>query len=68
MDTTDDDLQYLSQIMDVLQELALQFEFRFLYISNKEPDVEIPNLKFIKWSKESEIAELNRIDIGIMPL
>jgi hypothetical protein len=60
--------KYLSQIMDVLQELALQFEFRFLYISNKEPDVEIPNLKFIKWSKESEIAELNRIDIGIMPL
>lgn len=60
--------KYLGEIVNILNEVVEQVPFRFLYISNKEPDFELPNLEFIRWNKESEIIELNRIDIGIMPL
>jgi glycosyltransferase involved in cell wall biosynthesis len=58
--------KYLKKLLEPLRELSGQFEF--IYISNKEPDFELPNLEFIKWNKESEITDLNRVDIGIMPL
>ena len=58
--------KYLKEILAPLKEFSEQFEF--IYISNKAPDFELPNLSFIKWNRASEITDLNRIDIGIMPL
>jgi glycosyltransferase involved in cell wall biosynthesis len=31
-------------------------------------DFEIPNINFIKWDKSTEIQDLMRFDIGVMPL
>src|SRR5690606_28969980 len=42
--------------------------FRFLLIADVPPEV-MPNfVEFRKWNKETEIADLLEMDIGIMPL
>ena len=60
--------KYLTELLPVLGQIYDQHKFKFLYISNKAPDVQFPNMEFVKWNKESETADLNRIDIGLMPL
>jgi len=60
--------KYLESIISALNEVSKAQKFTFLYISNKAPDFDIPNLEYVKWSKDSEIDDLNRIDIGVMPL
>lgn len=60
--------RYLFLIEQVLKRVSKNTEFRFLYISNQTPDIDIPNLEFVPWNKETEIEDLNRIDIGVMPL
>ena len=61
--------KYLSLIEPALQTLAQKHPtINFSFISNKPIEINLPNLKFIKWNKSSEIEDLNTIDIGIMPL
>lgn len=61
-------VKYLEFLVPILNKLKNQFEFEFIVISNQAPDFEIPNGRFIKWKKESEIEDLMRFDIGVMPL
>jgi glycosyltransferase involved in cell wall biosynthesis len=37
-------------------------------ISNKEPDFKLRSLRFLPWKKETEIDDLLRFNIGLMPL
>jgi len=59
---------FLSEMKDIIKVLALKDSFQFLIISNEKPDLDLPNIKFLKWAKESEIEDLQKIDIGIMPM
>jgi glycosyltransferase involved in cell wall biosynthesis len=52
----------------VLKELAAREDFAFVVIADKRPDFEMDNLEFVRWNKDSEIDDLLRFDIGIMPL
>ncbi|MFN5784801.1 MAG: glycosyltransferase, partial [Flavobacteriia bacterium] len=52
----------------ILKELEKEHEFTFLVISNEKPDYDLDSLQFIKWKKETEIEDLARITIGVMPL
>ncbi len=63
-------LQYLNQMYPVLEALHRKSDipFRLLVIANKKPDFESQFMDFSFWKKESEILDLMRIDIGIMPL
>ncbi len=61
-------VQYLKAVIPVLEKLASEISFEFILISNQDADFEIPNKRFIKWQKETEIEDLSKIDIGIMPL
>ncbi len=62
-------LKYLKTIELVLRSIETRFEHvRFLVIADKTPQLNIPRLDFIKWNKESEVEDLLKIDIGIMPL
>ena len=62
-------LRYLKSQENALYSLAKKFpELRFLVISNQPPDLQIPNLEFRPWRKETEAEDLLRMDIGIMPL
>ena len=61
-------LPYLLPILPVLDELAKKHTFKLLVISNQPPAFERDYLQFVTWKKESEILDLQQMDIGIMPL
>lgn len=60
--------KYLSFLTPILEKLAEEFDFEFHVISNEIPPFQLKNLHFIKWKKESEIEDLLKFDIGVMPL
>jgi glycosyltransferase involved in cell wall biosynthesis len=61
-------LPYLDIIFPVLQKLETHFSFEFLVICNQAPSFHLKSLKFIQWQEATEIEDLLKIDIGIMPL
>lgn len=63
-------LKYLEFLQPVIQALEAKFPntFRFVVIANKKPELSIASLEFIRWNKETEISDLLRFDIGVMPL
>jgi len=61
-------MKYLDPLIPVLQQLEKEKEFDFYVISNKRPEFELRSLKFINWKEATEIEDLSKINIGIMPL
>lgn len=61
-------LFYLDEIVPLLQSLEKKYEFEFLVIANRKPNLPLNNFRFIPWNKETETEDLGLIDIGIMPL
>lgn len=61
-------LQYLNPIIPVIQQLEKEYPIRFVIISNKRPYFKKSSVEFIQWCPETEIEDLLRFDIGIMPL
>ena len=61
-------MMYLDLLRDVFLELNKQIKFKLLIIGNFTYDLPGIDLKLIQWSKESEIKDLQKIDIGIYPL
>lgn len=61
-------MNYLEMVFPVLKELEQKYDFEFLVISNKEPQYLLKSLRFLKWNEKSEIEDLARIDIGLMPM
>jgi glycosyltransferase involved in cell wall biosynthesis len=61
-------LKYLDAIVPVLQELEKIYDFNFLVICNQQPAFSLKNLQFLPWKEETEINDLLKINIGVMPL
>ncbi len=61
-------IHYLDELIPVLQRLEKKYSFEFLVISNEKPALELASFQFIKWQKETEIEDLSKIQIGVMPL
>ena len=61
-------VHYLLPLIPVLEQLAQEIPFVFRVISNESPAFKIPNLEFIQWTKASEIDELSKFSVGVMPL
>jgi glycosyltransferase involved in cell wall biosynthesis len=63
-------IKYLDFLKPIIRPLEIKFPgmFRFLVIANKKPDLELPSLEFIPWNKSTEIPDLLKLDIGVMPL
>jgi glycosyltransferase involved in cell wall biosynthesis len=61
-------LIYLEPLIPVLQELEKEYDFEFCVIANKNPELPLRSFHFVPWSKETEIKDLLRFDIGLMPL
>jgi glycosyltransferase involved in cell wall biosynthesis len=62
-------LKYLKEIEVALQLLAKKYpHVQVLVIADRKPDLQIDNLVFLRWNKETEAEDLSKIDIGIMPL
>ena len=60
--------RYLDEIIPVLSELEMEYDFRFLVISDSNPNLSLNCFEYKKWSKSTEIDSLMEIDIGVMPL
>ncbi|HEY8402757.1 MAG TPA: glycosyltransferase, partial [Cytophagaceae bacterium] len=61
-------LKYLEPLIPVLKVLENTYKYEFRVICNKEPEFKLESLKFIKWNKATEIEDLSKFDIGLMPL
>ena len=61
-------MEYLDDLIPVIQKLEHLFNFNFILISNEAPKYKLKSLQFIKWNKSSEIKDLASIHIGLMPL
>jgi glycosyltransferase involved in cell wall biosynthesis len=61
-------MHYLDMIYPVLERLEKKYDFNFLVISDRKPDVNLKSLVYCKWDKINEIDDLSKIDIGVMPL
>jgi len=61
-------LKHIDLLISTLKKIESSFNTHFLVISNEKPTLDIKNLNFINWNKETEIQDLQKIDIGIMPL
>jgi len=63
-------LRYLEEKLNILEKLKNKFKNKvaFKIIVEFDKTYDSINTTTTKWSKEEEIKDLNRIDIGIMPL
>lgn len=61
-------MPFLDPLVPVLSKLAQIFEFDFVVISNQPPNFSLPNLQYIPWREATEIEDLMRFNIGLMPL
>jgi glycosyltransferase involved in cell wall biosynthesis len=61
-------MRYLDAIVPIIKDLEEKYDFEFLIISNESPNYELKSLRFVKWKRETEIEDLARISIGVMPL
>ena len=61
-------LRHLALVEPALAELQREYGNAITIIANQAPDLDRLDFNFVKWSPDDEIAQLDRIDIGIMPL
>lgn len=61
-------LSYLDIVIDTVKQLQEELDFTFLVVANKKPGLNLNDWQFIAWNEASEINDLLKIDIGIMPL
>ena len=61
-------LVYLDFVVPILQKLEEKYDISFLVIADKNPSLPLKRFKFITWNLSTEIEDLLKCDIGIMPL
>ncbi|MFT5858098.1 MAG: glycosyltransferase involved in cell wall biosynthesis [Flavobacteriaceae bacterium] len=61
-------MHYLDFLIPILKELETEYNFIFRVISNEEPKYDLKSLEFLKWNKSSEIEDLAKFSMGVMPL
>lgn len=62
-------IKYFIELTPVLQKIAQRHpSVEFMVIADQKPETDLSPLIFKRWSAETEIADLNLVDIGIMPL
>jgi glycosyltransferase involved in cell wall biosynthesis len=61
-------MHYLDFIVPIIKELEQVYSINFLVISDRNPMYKLKSFQFCQWNKETEIDDLAKIDIGIMPL
>jgi glycosyltransferase involved in cell wall biosynthesis len=62
-------LPFLELVRPALRKLARDHDFVFRVICDTAPDFsELPGFEFVRWNKESEIEDLEVLDVGLMPM
>lgn len=61
-------MKYLDNVSPMLKSLSEETKAEVVVISNKPPQFSFPKLHFIPWQESTEIQDLMRLNIGLMPL
>ena len=61
-------LRYLAEMVPLFQRLEKEFEYTLVVISDKDPKFPLKSFEYVHWKKETEIDDLLRFNIGLMPL
>jgi glycosyltransferase involved in cell wall biosynthesis len=61
-------IKYLDAVLPVLQKLEKEYDFDFYVICNEASAFDLRSLRFVEWKESTEIEDLKKINIGIMPL
>ncbi len=61
-------MHYLDILVPILKKLEEKYTFKFRVISDQTPNFKLNSLEFVPWNKETEIADLSKVHIGLMPL
>lgn len=59
---------YLDLLRPIFQELARRIDYRLIVISNFSYDLPGVDLEVLTWSRADEVAQMQRLDIGVYPL
>lgn len=59
---------YLDTIHNMLRKLNKEIDFKLILITNFDYEIDGVEVEIINWSKEKEIIDLQKIDIGIYPI
>ena len=67
---TQSTLVYIRSLIPILRKLGEKFSggIRFLVIADTDPKLDLPFVDFVPWNNQSEMEDLVKMDIGIMPL
>jgi len=60
--------RYLDLLRDVLKNVKQKRDFKLIVIGNFDYEFPEMDLEVIQWTKENEIKDLQKIDIGLYPL
>lgn len=60
----------LPLLRNVMEQVSKKMDFTFLVIADKDPhlDWDVKDIRFKKWTPETEVEGIKQIDIGLMPL
>ncbi len=61
-------LSYLETLETVLLQVKKEIPFELMVMANKPPRFTEIDFRFVAWTEDSEVKELGKIDIGLMPL
>ena len=61
-------LRYIDFVIPILEKLEYHLDFEFHVIANQNPNLELKSFRFVPWRKETEVEDLLKFNIGIMPL
>ena len=61
-------LKYLDIVVPAIERLQKIYDIEFIIISNKNPEIKQLRYTYIPWNAETEIADLMKFNIGVMPL
>lgn len=61
-------LKYLDELLPVMAELGEKNNIEFVVISDKNPAYQLSSFRFIPWNEQTEVEDLQQINIGLMPL
>lgn len=59
---------HLPLVTPAIKKLQAKYQFNFLIIADKDPELTDVQYQFLKWNKDTEIDDLIKMHIGIMPL
>jgi glycosyltransferase involved in cell wall biosynthesis len=59
---------FLDKVTDIINELKKKYDFNYLIISNKDPQLKNVEYSYKEWNLQTEITDLLSMHIGIMPL